>query len=246
MRVQVLGSSSKGNSYILESCGNKLIVDAGVSFKEVQKALNFNFNDVVGALVTHSHLDHCKAVKDLAVNGINVYMSKGTADEIAIKSHRIKLISHLKQFDIDNFTVLPFDVQHDTAEPLGFIIQDSKTREKMLFVTDTAYLKYRFNNLNYIFIECNYIKDVAYQNIANGTLNKNLYNRTLQSHFSLDNLMEFFKANDITNVRKIVLIHLSDTNSDYRRIKLEIEKITKKEVIIAEKDMFIDLDLYEF
>lgn len=134
-----------------------------------------------------------------------------------------------------------------TAQNLyGFLIQYKPTGEKLLYATDTYYLHYKFKGLNYLFLECNYITDIAKQNIIDDKLNKMLYKRTLTSHFSLENVLDFLTHNDLSQVRKIVLIHLSDRNSDYRRIKLEVEKATQKEVIIADKNMQIDLDLYKF
>jgi len=246
MKLQVLESSSAGNCYILETKTDKLIIDAGISYKEVQKGLNFNFKGVVGTLVTHEHQDHCKAVKDLIKNSINVYMSKGTAKALKLESHRIKHVSSLKQFDIGDFTILPFETEHDCAEPLGFLIQYKPTGEKVLYATDTYYLKYKFNNLNYLLLECNYITDIVKQNLQDESLHSGLYKRTLRSHFSLENVLEFLKSNDLTQVRKIVIIHLSDRNSDYKRMKLEIERLTKKEVIVADKNMAINLELYDF
>lgn len=68
MILQVLGSSSKGNCYLLEYKNKVLILDAGVSFKEVQKALNFNIENVIGVLITHEHMDHLKYTTDFALN----------------------------------------------------------------------------------------------------------------------------------------------------------------------------------
>ena len=68
MILQVLGSSSKGNCYLLEYKNKVLILDAGVSFKEVQKALNFNIENVIGVLITHEHMDHLKYATDFALN----------------------------------------------------------------------------------------------------------------------------------------------------------------------------------
>ena len=59
MKLKVLGSSSSGNCYLIEANNNeKLILDAGVNFKIVQKELNFNFNGIEGVLVTHEHMDN--------------------------------------------------------------------------------------------------------------------------------------------------------------------------------------------
>jgi phosphoribosyl 1,2-cyclic phosphodiesterase len=68
LKLTVLGSSSKGNCYLLEYKNKVLILDAGVKFKEVQKALNFKLDKVVGVLVTHEHMDHLKYAADFAAN----------------------------------------------------------------------------------------------------------------------------------------------------------------------------------
>ncbi|MFA6812950.1 MAG: hypothetical protein WCR45_07660 [Bacteroidaceae bacterium] len=56
MKLSVLGSSSKGNAYILESNdGEKLIIEAGVKMIEYKKALNFNMRDIRACVVSHAH-----------------------------------------------------------------------------------------------------------------------------------------------------------------------------------------------
>ena len=74
MKLKVLGSSSSGNCYLIEaSQADKLILDAGINFKEVQKQLEYNFRGIKGVLVTHEHMDHLKYATNFALNGINVY-----------------------------------------------------------------------------------------------------------------------------------------------------------------------------
>lgn len=118
MKMNVLGSNSKGNCYILETDTDKLIIDAGISIKDVQIALDFDFKNVAGTLVTHEHGDHSKAIKDLIKIGVDIYTSKGTAEALKIQSHRVHYIKSLEQFEIGNFIVLPFKTEHDCTEPL--------------------------------------------------------------------------------------------------------------------------------
>ena len=59
--------------------------------------------------------------------------------------------------------------------------------------------------------------------------------RLTKSHFSLENLKSFLKANDLSQVREIYLIHLSDANSDEEKFKYEIAALTGKPVIVAPK-----------
>lgn len=221
-------------------------MDAGVSFKEVQKALNFDFKNVLGVLITHEHMDHSKYLTNFALNGVNIYASAGTFRKLNLKGHRFRNINKLKQFAIGNFTILPFDTQHDAAEPLGFLIQNNETKEKLLYATDTYYIKYKFNNLNYILLECNYIADILKENIESGRVHKARYTRLLESHFSLENVIEFLKANNLSNTEKIILCHLSDQNSDEAIIQQKITEITYKDTIIARPNLVIELEKYLF
>ena len=58
MKLKVLGSGSSGNCYILESDAEALVIEAGLPFKEVKIALDFNISKIVGMICTHSHKDH--------------------------------------------------------------------------------------------------------------------------------------------------------------------------------------------
>lgn len=246
MNLKVLGSSSKGNSYILEADTGSLILDAGVRFSDIQEALDFDLSRVRGCLVTHEHGDHAKAVKDLLKAGIDVLTTKGTIEAIGAKHHRLGVVIPGYQFQIGDFIILGFKTEHDAADPVGYLIQYIPTKEKLLFATDTYYLKYRFSGLNYILLECNYIPDILKANIEAGAIPESLKNRLLESHFSLDNVKGFLKANDLTEVRKIILIHLSDGNSDARRMVSEIQELTRIETVDAAAGMEIALDLYPF
>ena len=247
MKLKVLGSSSSGNCYLIEANNNeKLILDAGVNFKIVQKELNFNFNGIEGVLVTHEHMDHLKYATNFALNGINVYASAGTLKKQNLKGHRFKTIKALQQFEIGNFIILPFDTQHDATEPLGFLIQHKITGEKLLYATDTYYIKYKFNKLNYLLLECNYIKNIAKENVENGVINKTRYTRLLESHFSLENVVKFLKSNDLSFAKHIVLCHLSDTNSNQDIMQKRVYEETRIPTTIARPGLKIELKLYPF
>ena len=234
MKLKVLGSSSSGNCYLIEANNNeKLILDAGVNFKIVQKELNFDFNGIEAVLITHEHMDHLKYASNFALYGINVYASAGTLKKQNLVGHRFKIIKALQQFEIGNFIILPFDTQHDAAEPLGFLIQYKPTGEKLMYATDTYYIKYKFNKLNYLLLECNYNKEIAKENAKNGVINKTRYTRLLESHFSLENVIKFLKSNDLSYAKNIVLCHLSDTNSN-------------QNTTIAKPGLNLELKLYPF
>ena len=247
MRLKVLGSSSSGNCYLIEASNkDKLILDAGVNFKNVQKELNFNFDGIQGVLITHEHMDHLKYAPDFALYGINIYASAGTLKKLNLKGHRFKVIKALKQFEIGNFIILPFDTQHDAAEPLGFLIQYKPTKEKLLYATDTYYIKYKFSKLNYLLLECNYNKEIAKENVENGIINKTRYSRLLESHFSLENVIKFLNSNDLKYAKNIILCHLSNDNSNQEIMRNTVYKQTGIPTAVAQPGLDMELKLYPF
>ena len=247
MKLKVLGSSSSGNCYLIEASNkDKLILDAGVNFKNVQKELNFNFDGIQGVLITHEHMDHLKYAPDFALYGINIYASAGTLKKLNLKGHRFKVIKALKQFEIGNFIILPFDTQHDAAEPLGFLIQYKPTKEKLLYATDTYYIKYKFSKLNYLLLECNYNKEIAKENVENGVINKTRYSRLLESHFSLENVIKFLNSNDLKYAKNIILCHLSNDNSNQEIMRNTVYKQTGIPTAVAQPGLDMKLKLYPF
>ena len=159
-------------------------------------------------------------------------MSRGTAEALGLSGHRLHIIKAKQQFRIGTWTVLPFDTQHDAQEPLGFLLAN-QDGEKLLYVTDTCYVKYRFHGLTHVAIECNYSLDILKRNVEAGTVPKELKSRILKSHFSLENVKEFLKANDLSKVQEIWLLHMSNGNSDAERFKREVQELTGKPTYIA-------------
>lgn len=229
-----LGSSSAGNAYRVTDGHTSLLLEAGIRFKDIQRALEFRLSEIAGCLITHDHGDHCKAIKDVMKAGINVYTGQGTADILGISGHRLRPVVARQQFTIGTWTILPFEVEHDAAEPLGFILAN-RSGDKLLFATDTYYIRYRFTGLTHIMVECNYSMSILRENITAGRVPAVMKNRLLRSHFSLENVKEFLRANDLQRVQEIWLLHLSDNNSDEELFKREIQALTGKQVMIAKR-----------
>jgi len=179
-----------------------------------------------------STFDHSKAVNDLMKAGIDCYMSQGTTEALGVSGHRVNIIKAKQQFRIGTWTILPFETQHDAAEPLGFLLAN-QDGDKLLYATDTFYIRYRFQGLTHIAVECNYSLDILRANVEAGLVEPALKSRILKSHFSLENVKEFLKANDLSKVQEIWLLHLSEQNSCEKRFKEEVQKITGKPTYIA-------------
>lgn len=230
MEIKVYGSSSAGNSYIITEGNESLMLEAGI---DLRKMRDVNWQSVIGCLITHEHGDHSKyAHKLLYQTGVDIYTSKGTAEALDLNNHRTHLLAALEQYTIGNWIILPFDVQHDVKEPLGFFIQSPKGK-KVLFATDTYYIKYKFPGITHLMIECNYALDILNENVANKQVGAFLKNRVIKSHFELENVKSFIKSNDMSQLEEAWLLHLSNNNSDEKRFKREIQEITGTPVYVG-------------
>lgn len=231
MEIESFGSGSAGNCYTVTDGKTKIMIEAGIPIKDIKRHLDFKVSSLSAVLISHSHGDHAKAVKDVAKLGINVYMSSGTKKELGIDNHRIKAVEPRQAFQIGTLKIMPFEVEHDTEAPFGYLIQNEEG-EKLLFATDTYFVRWKFKGLNYIMVECNYSKKILDEQVKAGHLDTARKRRLLRSHFSLENVKEFLKANDISAVEQIWLLHLSDRNSDAAAFKREIAEQTGKHIII--------------
>lgn len=237
MRLRVIGTGSSGNSYLVsDNNDNVLILDAGIRAKRIFAEIDDNAN-VCGCLVTHEHNDHSRAVFDLALRGVRIGASDGTINAIgAGKTINVESLKALQTYAYGVYTVMPFKVQHDAAEPFGFLVRHRETKETLLYATDTYYLRNTFPGVMYWMIECNYVDADSLRGLE---MNRRL--RLMQSHMSLERLKQTLAANDLRQTMKIVLVHLSDSNSDEERMISEIEKLTGIETIAARAGMEISL-----
>lgn len=233
MDITVIASGSSGNAYRISDGDTALLLDAGIPLQRIKQALNFRVRDLAGCLITHAHGDHAKAAGDLAKAGVDVYTSQGTIDACRLTGHRMKSVKALQEVMIGTFAVLPFDVQHDAPEPLGFLLTSRRTGEKLLYFTDTYYLKYRFTGLTHIMGECNYSMDIVEHSVRNGYIPPELVPRLVKSHMSLEHFLDLLKANDLHEVKQIYLLHLSNNNSDAERFREAVQKLTGTEVYVC-------------
>lgn len=233
MEIKVLASGSTGNAYTISDGATTLLLDAGISLKEIKVGTGFKVGQISGALITHEHLDHSKAVKDLAHIGVDIYASQGTMEACGFSGHRFHAVKALVELDIGTFRILPFDVEHDAVEPLGFLLTSMATAEKLVYFTDTYYVRYRFKGLNYIMGECNYTEEGIKRSLEEGSIPLEFIPRLVRSHMSLENFLNFLRANDMTTVRQIWLLHLSENNSEAQRMKEEVQRLTGAEVYVC-------------
>lgn len=250
MELTVLGSSSEGNAYVLQNAGEALLLEAGIPFKKVLAALGNNVKKIGGCLITHEHGDHAGRINEVLNYVVPVYASKGTIEAAKINScwrptHIRMENGSYQHLRLGGFTIIPFPTKHDSREPLGFYVWHEETGG-VLFATDTFYLPCTFAGLNNILIECNYDPDILERNVTEGYIPEVLKERVRRSHLSYYTCLDALKANDLTRVNNIVLIHISEGNGDAVAFRDGIAKATGKTVHVAKPGLRISFNKTPF
>ncbi len=227
MDIKVIASGSSGNCYRVSDGTTTLLLDAGIPFKQIQAGCGFKTSDIKGALITHRHGDHAKAAPKLLERGIDVYAPR----DLGEICRGAKYLEPLKKIVLGSFIVLPFPVEHDVP-CFGYELESTETAEKLLYVTDSAYVKYTFKGLTHLMVEANYSQEIIMDNAKKGKVPLFLAERVVKSHMSIETLLELLRANDMSRVRQIYLLHLSDNNSDAEDFKRQAQEETGAEVYV--------------
>ena len=243
MRLTILGSSSAANGYVLDNSREALVLECGCPLIDLQRAVDFDLRRVAGVLLTHEHADHARHALKYVEAALPLYASQGTLmalpDEVCTSPYSHPVRSP-RPFHVGRFHVLPFDVRHDAAEPLGFLVSHPEMGAAV-FATDTRFLPYTFDGVRTWLLECNYDAALLAENARAGIVSEAQRVRVVESHMSLDTCLETLRANDLTATRRIILIHLSDRNSNAAAFRKTIARATGREVIAADHGQTIEL-----
>jgi phosphoribosyl 1,2-cyclic phosphodiesterase len=229
-----ISSSSAGNLYLLEDGdGHRLAIECGIRFAEMRQKLNYMVSELDGILLSHSHLDHARSLKCVLAAGVPVYALRKTFDAFGVAGlgvadhHNAHSVAPMAAFTIKGYWhVLPFELRHDVPA-LGFLVQAGE--EKLLYITDTAYVPYRFSGLTLVAVEANY--SGALLRKSDEAASRKM--RSLRYHMSIERVLGFLAVNDLSAVREIHLLHLSDMHSDADLFKRLVEEATGKPVYVA-------------
>ena len=217
MKLTVLSSGSAGNGYVLEGRYSALVLECGVPPEAMMRRTSCPPSKVAGVLVSHEHGDHAAYAGRYAALGMRLYASKGTIGGMSkvVKGACVSPVQAMHPFRVGDFYIRPFDIRHDAAEPLGFIIEHDECG-RILFVTDTNLCPYSFREfrLDHIMVEANYDDLILDSNVANGVVEPQQAERTKRSHLSLRAARELVEANQTASLKTVTLIHLSSRNAD--------------------------------
>lgn len=242
-KLTVFGSSSHGNCYLIEADGEMLMIEAGVDLSPVKEYLKWDFSALRGCFISHTHGDHASRLKDALFYGVPCFALPCVFEDRGLQGHPLSHpIKQLRGYKTGGFKVFTVPVVHDVP-CLAFLVEHPAIGN-LLFITDTMMLEYELPKVNHYLIEANYSDAILKLNIDNGVVPAAMKSRLMQSHMELDTTKGILLANDLSDVEDIVLIHLSDTNSDERAFVSEIESATGKPTYAAKRGFELNLEIH--
>ncbi|MEG2918848.1 MAG: MBL fold metallo-hydrolase [Clostridium sp.] len=235
--LSVLGSSSKGNCYVLRVGQDVLLLECGVALKNIKTETEKEPYENIYCVLSHHHKDHSKAYYNGLPLGISIYTTTEVKTSLGGNMERIIAFENKTVSNVGDFKIMPFENFHtepngDYCPCVGYLIYHPSIG-KILFATDTYKIDYNFNNIDHILIECNYAESI----IAD---KEDAQERVIRSHMSVENLKSYLNKWDLTQTKDITLLHLSERNGDKDLFKREIESTTGKAVNIAEKGVVLE------
>lgn len=172
--VTILASGSSGNAALVRSKDTILLVDAGLSTKQLRERLflcNVAPEEVNGILITHEHGDHVKGLPQWCKKyKTPLYCNRHTASVLRSKllhQEEWKIFETGSSFSVGKFTVQSFAIPHDAVDPVGFVVQEKTT--SFGFLTDLGYatrlVLEALRSVQGLLLEANYDNELLAQDV---------------------------------------------------------------------------------
>ena len=236
MTLKTIATGSSGNCHALISENEILLLDLGITAKEIKREIDYRISDVVGAVVTHRHGDHSKSVKSFDDMGMPVFKPYDGMESMLLKNCDFTI----KAFDLTDKSGNWMHTNADGKECpcYGFLIEHPDMG-KLLYITDTELVKWRFNGINHILISCNYQSKYIEESGAKR-------NHVLRGHMELETVKQFVMANKTNTLRNVMLCHMSEENADPMECVQEVKGVAGAGVNVDYARPGFEVELSEF
>jgi phosphoribosyl 1,2-cyclic phosphodiesterase len=230
MKVSIIASGSNGNCTIVEHGNATLMIDAGLSCREIEKRLgrsSLSLENLDAVLLTHSHSDHARGAGVVSRKfNVPVYALKDTYKECqcSIGPEKHKPLTIGQEFMINGITVRPIETSHSVPS-CGFVI------DKFGIITDTGciteHMKKTLPKLNQILIESNHDEEMVRNGSYPAFLKKWILSN--EGHLSNPDADKFIQEHG-ENLSHVFLGHISENNNTASKAIESFENIVKRKV----------------
>jgi len=215
----VLASSSSGNSAFIRTERTRILVDAGLSKRDVLARLAAIDEDperLDAILVTHEHTDHVSGLVSIARQlNVPVYITRLTAPSIPWGEYTPKLdcFQAGTSFSVGDIDIDSFTIPHDAIDPVGFCFRACGI--KVGLVTDLGYLtesiKYHLRGADLLVLESNHDLEMLKVGPYPWSVKQRVMGR--KGHLSNEVVSDFIRQDLDTSISTLVLGHLSEHNN---------------------------------
>lgn len=249
VEICVLASGSKGNCTYVSDGTTRILIDAGISCKQIEERLSnigVSLSDINAVLVTHEHSDHIMGLRTLDKKyATPILANQKTATCVDVRLH-INTIRWLKEgfdtgFKIGGIQITPFRISHDAVCPVGYTLtMDGK---KVSFVTDLGYVTQGVYNTikgsDIVVLESNH--DLKMLSSGRYPLELQARIRGNSGHLSNNQSAELALALVKSGTRNIFLAHLSEENNTPELAYTVMKTALEGNGLIVGKDIFLCL-----
>lgn len=217
-----LASGSSGNCYLIKSNRAAILVDAGISARQISQklsALGMQTEEILAVLITHEHSDHIKGISALSRSeGVSFYLNEKTlaASGIELPRERLRCFAAGESFEVEDIKISSFHLSHDAADPSGFSFESGGKRISIVtdtgVVTDEIYENVRDSDL--LVLESNHDENILKMGRYPWFLKKRILSD--KGHLSNEAAAELLKRillGSESKQRQILLAHLSAENN---------------------------------
>ena len=269
MNIVVFSSGSEGNCTLVKAQGSNILIDAGISRKQIELNLEksgVKIDEIDGLLITHEHIDHIKGLAMLLkLEGLNIYLSRGTFNAIysiyktsgkdkqcglleeKYKGGKIHLIDRIKdsilypEIKVKDTLIDVLPTFHDAAESIGFVVHEDE--KKLVYITDTGYVHqslYPFiNNADIYVLESNHDPEI----LMHSSRPYPLKIRILSDHGHMSNEDSMVTLANVIGPRTKLIMHahISQECNLTRIIELTREKVFRDYGLATDNIKFVIL-----
>ncbi len=211
-----LASGSKGNAIFFSSEKTKILIDAGLSAKQLLlrlQEINVDISEIDAILISHEHIDHIQSLKVLALKyRIPIFANTETAKGIIASLKCVpnfKIFTTGERFTFKDLNILPFSINHDTLDPVAFTIENEGL--KFGFCTDlgfvTSLVRTKLQKCDYLYIEANHEPDLVYASHRPDVYKQRVLSRN--GHLSNKDCGELLTQIAHDDLKHVFLAHLS-------------------------------------
>ncbi|MGI6496774.1 MAG: MBL fold metallo-hydrolase [Kiritimatiellia bacterium] len=251
MRLNILASGSSGNAIVVTSSrGESLLIDQGLSFRELQaraKAARCPLDTLSALLVTHEHADHISGIAPLLrKTSLRCFLTEGTATAVeAVVRNRARIAPAGFLWDIfeagQSFQAAGMDVEsfatsHDAADPVAFAVSDGDAR--IAFATDTgvatqAFLRH-LRDCDALVLEANHDPGLLRDSKRPWSLKQRIAGR--QGHLSNEQCADVLEHVAGPRLKAVYLAHVSCECNSYelalQTVRGRLHRIGRDDVIV--------------